>query len=212
MRHSQEKTVGNQRPKTTQSVEELCHAPDVDVVLVASNHTFHASEALIALQANKHVFIEKPIALTLKDTDTIIAADQAAGGNKVFVGYMRRYAAAFVDAVKEVGSIEDIRYARVRDIIGPNSVFVEQSGTHPRTFNDYQEADSEALRRGTHDNVVQALEFELGVAVTERTGMMWQTLSMLGSHDLSAMRELLGKPKGVVGFAPCSTVGSPFWR
>lgn len=212
MKHSQHKVAGDLRPKTTQSVEELCNSPEVDLVLIASNHAFHASESIIALQAKKHVFIEKPIALTLEDTDRIIAADKAAGGSKVFVGYMRRYAAAFVDAVKEVGSMDKIRYARIRDIIGPNSIFVGQSGTFPRTFNDYREADTQALRSKTKDDIKQALQAELGGPVTEETSMMWETLSMLGSHDLSAMREILGMPKGVIGFSPCATTGSPFWR
>ena len=212
MKHSLEKLAGNSRPKTTKSVEEICNAPDVDLVLIASNHAFHAAESVLALQCNKHVFIEKPIALTLQDTDRIIAADKAAGGGKTMIGYMRRYAAAFVDAVKEVGSIENVRYARVRDIIGPNSVFVEQSGTFPRIFNDYREADSEALRRKTAADIGQALQVELGVTVTKETDLMWHTLSMLGSHDLSAMREILGMPTGVMAFSPCATIGSPFWR
>lgn len=211
-KHSQSKVAGASRPKTTRRVEELCNSPEVDVVMLASNHTFHASEAVMAIKANKHVFIEKPIALTLQDTDQIIAADNAAGGGKVFVGYMRRYAAAFVDAVKEVGSIDSIRYARVRDIIGPNSVFITQSGTYPRTFHDYRAEDSEALQSKTAKDIEQALQTELGLTVTKEREMMWNMLSMLGSHDLSAMRELLGKPQGVVGFSPCATTGSPFWR
>lgn len=212
LKHSLEKLAGNSKPKTTRNVEDLCNAPEVDLVLIASNHAFHASQALLALQANKHVFIEKPIALTLQDTDRIIAADKAAGGGKTMVGYMRRYAAAFVDAVKEVGTIDQVRYARVRDIIGPNSIFVGQSGTFPRTFDDYKDEDSEALRNKTTEDIEQALQTELGVPVTQETDMMWHTLSMLGSHDLSAMREILGMPKGVVGFSPCATTGSPFWR
>lgn len=123
MKHSQLKIAGSCRPNTTRSVEELCNALEVELVLIASNHAFHASDAVLALQAKKYVFIEKPIALTLQDTDRIIAADEAAGGARVFIGYMRRYAAAFVDAVKEIGSIEQIRYARVRDITGPNSLW-----------------------------------------------------------------------------------------
>ncbi|KAH7109409.1 hypothetical protein B0J11DRAFT_474504 [Dendryphion nanum] len=211
MRHSQLKVAGTSKPKIAQNVEELCTAPEVDLVLIATHHAFHASQAILALHANKHVFIEKPIAFTLQDTDLIADADKAAGGAKVFIGYMRRYAAAFEDAVKEVGSIGQIRYARVRDIIGPNSIFIGQSGTYPRTFNDYRAEDSEALHTKTHDDIEQALQAELGITVTKETDMMWQTLSMLGSHDLSAMREILGMPKGVVGFSPCATTGSPFW-
>lgn len=212
MKHSLEKLAGRSKPKMTSSIEELCNAPQVDLVLIASHHAFHASQALLALQANKHVFIEKPIALTLQDTDRIISADTAAGGGKVMIGYMRRYAAAFLDAVKEVGSIDQIRYARVRDIIGPNSIFVGQSGTFPRTFDDYREEDSEALRLKTTQDIEQALQTELGLTVTKETDLMWHTLSMLGSHDLSAMREILGMPKGVIGFSPCAATGSPFWR
>ncbi|KAF2009346.1 NAD(P)-binding protein [Aaosphaeria arxii CBS 175.79] len=211
LQHSQSKVAGALPPKTTLNAEELCTAPNVDVVLIASHHSLHASQALVALQAGKHVFIEKPIALTLRDTDTIINANKKAGGDKVFVGYMRRYAAAFEDVVKEVGSIDSIRYARVRDIIGPNSVFIGQSGSFPRTFGDYREEDTQALQRKTADDIEQALRKELGVEVTPETDMMWNYLSMLGSHDLSAMREILGMPKGVVGFAPCATTGSPFW-
>lgn len=212
MQHSQQRIAGDSRPKKTKSVDELCNDPEVDLVLIANNHAFHASGAETALQAGKYVFIEKPIALTLQDTDRIIAADKAAGGSKVFIGYMRRYAAAFVDAIKEVGSIEQIRYARVRDIIGPNSVFIGQSGTYPRTFNDYPKADSDALQAKIASDMEQALHTELGIAATEETSMMWEMLSTLGSHDLSAMREILGMPKGVVGFSPCATTGSPFWR
>jgi predicted dehydrogenase len=212
MRHSQLRVAGDSKPKIAQSVEELCAATEVDVVMIATNDAFHASQTKLALQANKHVFLEKPIALNLQDTDLIIDADKAAGGAKVFVGYMRRYAAAFNDAVREIKDIGQIRYARVRDIIGPNSVFVSQSGTYPRTFNDYRKEDSNELRTKTRDDIEQALQAELGITVTEETTMMWQMLSILGSHDLSAMREILGMPKSVVGFSPCATTGSPFWR
>lgn len=211
-KHSERQVAGSSKPKTTRSVDELCSSPEVDLVMIASNHAFHASDAVTALQANKFVFVEKPIALTLKDADRIIAANEAAGSSKVFVGYMRRYAAAFVDAVKEIESIDHIRYARVRDIIGPNSAFVAQSGTHPQTFSDYPNVDSEKLRIKTASDIEQALQVELGVSVTKETTMMWEMLSILGSHDLSAMREILGMPTGVVGFSPCATTGAPFWR
>ncbi|KAF2167608.1 hypothetical protein M409DRAFT_36567, partial [Zasmidium cellare ATCC 36951] len=180
-----------------------------NVLTEAGKHAQSKIAAELALQAGKFAFVEKPIALNLYDTDRIIAADEAAGGGKVMVGYMRRYASAFVDAVREVGTFEQVRYARVRDIIGPNSVFVSQSGTFPRTFGDYSKEDEEELRRKTEADVQRALEEEVGVRATEGTRMMWETLSMLGSHDLSAMREMLGVPEGVVGFSPCQTTGSP---
>lgn len=205
MKYSQLKVARTTKPKTTQNLDQLCNSAEVDLVLLASNHAFHASEAILALKANEHVLIEKPIALTLQDTDRIIAADQAAGSLKVFVGYMRRYAAVFIDAVKEVDSIGEIGYARARDLIGPNSIFIGQSITFPQTFNDCREEDKEALHQ-------KALQVELGVITTQERKTMWDYLSMLGSHDLSAMREIIGMPTGVIGFSPCATPGSPFWR
>ena len=67
MRHSQLKAVGTSKPKTTRDVGELCTSPEVELVMIATNDVFHASHATLALQANKHVFIEKPVALTLQD-------------------------------------------------------------------------------------------------------------------------------------------------
>lgn len=73
------------------------------------------------------------MALSLKDADTLIEAEKNSS-RKVMVGYMRRYASAFTDAIKEIGGLDKILYARVRDIVGPNSIFVGQLGTFPKTF------------------------------------------------------------------------------
>ena len=150
------------------------------------------------------------MALSLKDVDTIIKAESASTG-RVMVGYMRRYAAAFLDAVEELGSMDKIRYARVRDIVGPNSTFVSQSGTFPRSFSDYTEEDVRASKEATNDLLRQALEIELNLPLNPATTTMWRHLGSLGSHDLSAMRELLGMPTAVLGASLCRTEGSPFW-
>src|SRR6185295_1069415 len=44
--------------------EELLADADIDIVLIASRHQYHFAHALAALNAGKHVFIEKPMALT----------------------------------------------------------------------------------------------------------------------------------------------------
>ncbi len=54
--------------------EELCAAPDVDVVYVATPHQFHAAHVTMAAEAGKHVVVEKPMALTLDECDAMIAA------------------------------------------------------------------------------------------------------------------------------------------
>ena len=49
--------------------------------------------------------------------------------------------------MNEVGDVSRIQYARVRDIIGRNEFFVNQSGTFPKRFSDFSAADSESLQQ-----------------------------------------------------------------
>jgi len=62
----------------------------VDTVVIATQHNFHASQTVRALQEGKHVFVEKPLALTHEDIDNIEASQKAAK-TMVMVGYNRRF-------------------------------------------------------------------------------------------------------------------------
>jgi predicted dehydrogenase len=99
--------------KTTSDPNELCTASDVDVVFVLNSDEYHAEHSRLALFSGKHVFVEKPVALSCSAVNSIIDAE-AETGNKVMVGYMRRYASAFEDAMKEIGGAGEILYAKVR--------------------------------------------------------------------------------------------------
>ena len=50
----------------------LADGPVVDVINIASPNGFHAKQALMCLEARKHVVIEKPIALTKQDAEKVI--------------------------------------------------------------------------------------------------------------------------------------------
>ncbi|CAI4212825.1 unnamed protein product [Parascedosporium putredinis] len=176
---------------------EFC-AARVDVVIVANADPFHVEHGLLALKHNKYCLIEKPLALNFRDVDRILEAEKTSAG-KVFVGTMRRYAPAFLDAVKEVGGMENIKYARVRDIIGPNPAFVAQSGTFPQRFSDIGEADAKEFVDRETDIYEQALKNEFDIPVNPQSKRMLRVLGALGTHDLSAMREIIGMPKSVAG-------------
>jgi predicted dehydrogenase len=45
---------------------------DIDVINICTPNGFHAEYAVKALEAQKHVVLEKPIALTKKDAETIL--------------------------------------------------------------------------------------------------------------------------------------------
>jgi predicted dehydrogenase len=172
--HCAKKITGS-IPATTTDPEELCSSPDVDVVLICNANAYHVEHGVLALKHNKDCLIEKPLALNFRDIDRILEAEKASRGN-VFVGTMRRYASAFLDAVEEVGGFEKILYARVRDIIGPNPVFVSQSGTYPAKFSDFAEEDTQDMVKRDAAIEEQALGNEFGVPVTPTSRRMLRLL------------------------------------
>src|SRR6266496_38374 len=117
---------------------------DLDALLVLNSDEYHTDSALAALQHRKHVLIEKPMCLTRQEAEAIIKARDEAGV-QVMVGYMRRFAPAFVEAAEHIRALEKINYARVRDIIGQNTQFVEQSSVVLRPKDIPQEAMRELL-------------------------------------------------------------------
>lgn len=75
---------------TTTDWRELVTHPEVDVVHIVTPPSLHAEQAIMAAHAGKHVFIEKPIAITLEDADALL---RAAEENEVRVGtdFVMRY-------------------------------------------------------------------------------------------------------------------------
>ncbi|KAM0231062.1 hypothetical protein ACHAP5_011187 [Fusarium lateritium] len=160
--------------QTTSDAAELCSSSRVDAVLIATADEYHTSHCLLALQHNKHVFVEKPLALTMRDAMAIGEAEKPSKGN-VMVGYMRRYAAPFEDAVREIGGMDKILYARVRDIIGPNSYFIDQSGTFPQKFNDFSDTDVKDKDQRAKEMVNTALHKECGITVTPESTLSYES-------------------------------------
>jgi phthalate 4,5-cis-dihydrodiol dehydrogenase len=60
--------------QTYGDIRDLVADPLVEAVYIATPHQFHASHAMLAAEHGKHIILEKPMALTLADCDTIIAA------------------------------------------------------------------------------------------------------------------------------------------
>ena len=65
--------------ETFLSAEAICQSPNVDVVYIATPNQFHSEHALIALENKKHVYMEKPMTLTLEEADVMIQAAERNG-------------------------------------------------------------------------------------------------------------------------------------
>jgi len=79
----------------TSDYHQILDDPEVQVVVIASRNQQHAAQALAALRAGKHVFVEKPMALTEEECRDLYDAAQTSGKH-LTVGFNRRYAPSYI--------------------------------------------------------------------------------------------------------------------
>jgi predicted dehydrogenase len=86
----------------TTDLEQIVKDPDIDIALIISRNAEHAPQALAALRGGKHVFVEKPMALTEAEcTDLWQAVGQS--GKILTVGFNRRFAPYYLEVKKALG-------------------------------------------------------------------------------------------------------------
>jgi predicted dehydrogenase/threonine dehydrogenase-like Zn-dependent dehydrogenase len=75
---------------------EILRDPAFDLVVLATRHHEHARQVVAALEAGKHVFVEKPLALTWDELDKVRRCWEALPATKplVMVGFNRRFSPA----------------------------------------------------------------------------------------------------------------------
>jgi predicted dehydrogenase len=79
-----------QRLTLAASYEALLADPGIDAVVLATPHSLHATQVMAAAAARKHVFCEKPFALTKTDAEAAVHATRRAGVT-LGLGYNRRF-------------------------------------------------------------------------------------------------------------------------
>lgn len=85
--------------KAATDAAEVLEDDSISTVFIATRHDIHADLAVRALEAGKHVFVEKPLALTHDELDRVMAAARSSGG-LLTVGFNRRFAPMVVEARK----------------------------------------------------------------------------------------------------------------
>jgi len=76
--------------KTYADYRDMLADPEIDAVSIVTMWDQHTAPAIAALEAGKHVFLEKPIASTVADAQKITAAGAKAKGN-LFIGHICRF-------------------------------------------------------------------------------------------------------------------------
>ena len=72
------------------SAEEVLDDPKINLIVLGTRHDLHADLATKALSSNKHVFVEKPLALCDAELDRVVEA-ATKSSSKLMVGFNRRF-------------------------------------------------------------------------------------------------------------------------
>ncbi len=104
-------------PRVYASHLEIAADPDIEAVGVSGPYTVQAEIATDLLKAGKHVFMEKPMAVSTQRAEEIVGAEKESG-KRLMVGYMKRYdpgnllLKARADAWRSSGEAGEVVFAR----------------------------------------------------------------------------------------------------
>lgn len=183
--------------------QDMLGQPDLDAISVCVPHDLHLPITLAALAAGKHVMIEKPLALTAEEGETLIAAAKEQG-RTIMVELTHRFypalrqARAFVEA-GHLGSV----YA-VEDRI------VETAGSQiqPWLKTKALAGGGVALTNGVH--MLDRMAFVTGQKLTFQSGVAGYTGQLGDVEDTAAMQLTLenGAPAQLLASWPAGSSGT----
>lgn len=139
-------------PKEERDFRKVLEDPDIDAILVASPDHWHACMTILALQAGKHVYCEKPASFCIGEGIDMVAADKAHPNLVTMVGTQQRSGEHFMEARQFIqeGGLGKVGFARAwivqdREFIKkvPNSAPPEELDydlwVGPAPWRDYNE-------------------------------------------------------------------------
>jgi predicted dehydrogenase len=106
-------------PKAYGSYEALFDDPDVDIVYIATTHPSHRDNAIDALNAGKHVLVEKPLAIDAAGAQDIAAAAVSANrfaGEAMWTKFLPKF-----DVIRQL--LDDGALGEVRTVIADHGEF-----------------------------------------------------------------------------------------
>lgn len=120
--------------KSFQDFRKLLEMKELDAVLVATPDHWHAQAAILACEAGKDVYVEKPVSYSIREGRQMVEA--ARRNNRIVqAGTQQRSAPHFPDVARTIqsGQLGDVRYVRVWNFvnISPNGIGEEPDGPPP---------------------------------------------------------------------------------
>jgi len=193
---------------------KLIARPDVDAVVIVTPTSLHADQVIAALEAGKHVFCEKPLALEVADCRRVEAAAAKHPRQKVLVGFVRRFDPSYSAAMAKIrdGAIGTPFMVRSQtlDKNDPSGFFVRFAPTSGGIFLDMAIHDIDCARFllggpkakrvyasgiiAVHEGLAACGDVDNGVATVEFDGGKLAVIyvSRTLAHGMEASTEVYG--------------------
>lgn len=130
--------------------EAFIRDPQLDAVVLVTPTDLHADQTIAALQAGKHVFVEKPLSLDVADCERVEAVARQHPQCVAMVGFVRRFDASYQRAQAEIAAGTIGRPFLVRsqtcDLNDPEGFFVRYAAGSGGIFMDCSVHDIDLAR------------------------------------------------------------------
>ena len=140
-------------PKVEKDFRKLVENKEIDAIFIASPEHWHAPMSIMAMQAGKHVYVEKPCSHNPYENELLIAA-QKKYGLKVQMGNQQRSALTSMRAVSDIrnGIIGEVYKGEAYYSNNRGSIGIGKSAPIPQTL-DWDLWQGPAPRTQYKDNI-----------------------------------------------------------
>ena len=178
--------------KAVDRLDALLADPAIDLVDLCLPPNLHAEATIQALSAGKHVFVEKPMALSAEDCDRMVSAARKSG-KQLFVGHVLPFFPEYAEARR---IIAEGRHGR---LLGGWFKRVISDPTWLKDFYDLAKVGGPLLDLHVHDAHLIRLLFGMPTSVTSQGRMRGEAVeycqTMFGFPD---RRLVVGAASGVI--------------
>jgi myo-inositol 2-dehydrogenase / D-chiro-inositol 1-dehydrogenase len=193
---------------------ELLRLPDVDAVVIVTPTSLHADQVTAALEAGKHVFCEKPLALDVESCRRVEAVAARHPAQRVLVGFVRRFDPSYAAAMRKIGDgaigAPFLVRSQTLDMNDPSGFFVRFAPTSGGIFLDMAIHDIDCARFllggpkakrvyasgiiAVHQGLADCSDVDNGVATIEFDGGKLAVIyvSRTLAHGMEAATEVYG--------------------